>query len=462
MPTSFFQYEMLPMTWFYLSTLIILAVFFKFNRFWSVRNLDLLSLIIFTPGLLLTAMYDNQWGYVWLFGVGALFAVRLFFDNAMVRRPLLEPNLTPGGLTFSCFFLFLFIAAAVTVNRGERIDTVRTVRLEQILTTRHLAQGRGIVPGTWEQPRSKTANLPPGFLPFLVFAEHSNFVFIPPTAIRREILQLPKKDSVETAVSVESLDAESTLLPDVPPPSLGLLAATVSSVLLGHLLLILGFVYIGHCHFGNIRTGIACATLYMLVPYSSQMVGRLDHLFPAVLILWAAAMYRRPFFAGLWIGIAAALVWYPLFLVPLWCSFYWRRGWVRFLSGIVTAFVLFLFLLLFSPSGLGSYAEQLVHLMGKSSFYFFSDADGFWAHYDNIHRIPLLAVFFVVCFGMILWPSHKHLATLLSCSALLMLGVQFWQIHQGALAMAWYLPLLVLTIFRPNLEDKTASTVAAV
>ncbi|MDO5565974.1 MAG: hypothetical protein Q4G59_04900, partial [Planctomycetia bacterium] len=57
----------------------------------------------------------------------------------------------------------------------------------------------------------------------------------------------------------------------------------------------------------------------------------------------------------------------------------------------------------------------------------------------------------------LLWPARKNLATLISCSAIVMLGVQFWIGNQGGLYMAWYLPLLILTIFRPNLEDRVAT-----
>ncbi len=35
---------------------------------------------------------------------------------------------------------------------------------------------------------------------------------------------------------------------------------------------------------------------------------------------------------------------------------------------------------------------------------------------------------------------------------------QFWVAKDGGLFMAWYLPLLVLTVFRPNLEDRIALT----
>jgi hypothetical protein len=37
-----------------------------------------------------------------------------------------------------------------------------------------------------------------------------------------------------------------------------------------------------------------------------------------------------------------------------------------------------------------------------------------------------------------------------------MLGTQFWHIQGGGIYMAWYLPLLLLTVFRPNLEDRVA------
>ena len=35
-------------------------------------------------------------------------------------------------------------------------------------------------------------------------------------------------------------------------------------------------------------------------------------------------------------------------------------------------------------------------------------------------------------------------------------GAQFWHPNEGGLYLAWYLPLLILTIFRPNLEDRVA------
>ncbi len=49
-----FHYEKVaPTTWAYLSSLLMIGLFFKFSRFWSVRNVDLVLLILLAPGLLL-------------------------------------------------------------------------------------------------------------------------------------------------------------------------------------------------------------------------------------------------------------------------------------------------------------------------------------------------------------------------------------------------------------------------
>ena len=88
-----------------------------------------------------------------------------------------------------------------------------------------------------------------------------------------------------------------------------------------------------------------------------------------------------------------------------------------------------------------------------------TDATGLWAFFSTNYRIPVIALFMVTVFGLLIWPSRKSLANLLSCSALVMLGAQFWMGHEGGLYMGWFLPLLILTLFRPNIEDKVAESV---
>ena len=42
-----------PEVWLFLSLLACVTLFFKFSRFWSVRNLDLLLLFVLVPGMML-------------------------------------------------------------------------------------------------------------------------------------------------------------------------------------------------------------------------------------------------------------------------------------------------------------------------------------------------------------------------------------------------------------------------
>ena len=219
-----------------------------------------------------------------------------------------------------------------------------------------------------------------------------------------------------------------------------------------HLALVLGMVLIGYRHFDNAHTGVAAATLWLLLPYTDYYTSRIDHVVPAALLVWAVQSYRRPVVAGILIGLAAGLIRDPLFLLPLWCSFYWRRGLLRFSLAVAVVLALVAASLAAMPSSLGSYVDQFRHTFGLVIY----DVHGFWKGPLEPFRYPVIAAFVVMCGSMALWPAQKNLGSLLACSAAIMLGTQFWKPYEGGIFMAWYLPLMLLTIFRPNLEDRVA------
>ena len=94
-------------------------------------------------------------------------------------------------------------------------------------------------------------------------------------------------------------------------------AAARSTAILAHLAVVIGMVLVGYRHFDNIHTGVAAATLYLLTFYTSQMTGQVDHVVPAALLVWAIVAYRRPMIAGVFLGIAVGVIYYPWFLLPL-------------------------------------------------------------------------------------------------------------------------------------------------
>ncbi len=552
MPTSLFQYEMLPTTWFYLSSLMIVAVFFRFNRVFSVRNLDILALILLAPGLVYVAMGSAPQGYVWLTALGALIFARLTLDSALRRRPLLEPNLNAAGLTFSCVAASAFIAPNLFVNRGDFSASPRAWRLEQILTAADESDEDAV-----------KIEERPGFRPFLRATEATNRFFAPSpeaweraasnsaveaadgvyffgTSIRggdrRErsddekasralramrwaagrggenefatdaaktddaanFVGAPTVPSVPVAPSANGSTALPTVsnvptptpIPTPPPRDVYRLAPTVGDVettdappseaesetsgafgrkttfeetalILSVGALQLGIVVaialIGRFHFGSTQTGFSAALLYLLLPYVNQFSGCLDHIAPALAILTAVLFYRRPVVSGLALGSAGALAFYPFFLLPLWFGFYWKRGAARFAIGTSAAVLTFAVALLAATASSGNYGAELASTFGRRSI-FLASADGLWEYWPRFYRIPLISLFGVFCVGYALWPPRKDLATLISGSAALMLGVQFWMGYRGGLYMAWYLPLAALTVFRPNLYDRVATT----
>lgn len=461
----------------------MIGLYFKFGRFWSVRNLDLVLLILLAPGLLMAqyggevgvkarrmAVLENQrrlddapteaeqeadgsvkqvdrlpedddetgdigqpplpksagrqllehslqierLGYLWLFAVGALLLLRLLLDTTMVRRPLLEPNLTSGGLTFIGVSLFVFLMANVWVSEPlalERLDEIALERLED--------------PESFVQNSGSILRRGPGY------------------ALLNLIPSIPTNPLVP-----EGAEAYQ--------PGRRLIVAKLIAIFC-HLALILGIVGIGYWHFGNIKTGIGTATLCLMLPYTAQMTGHTDHVIPAGLLVWAVLCYRRPLTSGMFIGFATSLVYYPMFLLPLWISFYWRKGAWRFVSGVVATLVVMAILLYFIPEA--SYLQNLQKMFGIWLPYM-DDLEGIWRlGWNPIYRIPVIAAFVAMSGTLAIWPAQKNLGTLLSCSAAVMVATQFWHGFGGGMYIGWYLPLLLLTIFRPNLEDRVAQSV---
>jgi hypothetical protein len=437
-----FGYKLNPITWAYISSLMMIGVYFKFRRFWSVRNLDLIGLICYTPGLLLI-YYGLQKeipdtvraGYVWLFVVNAIFLIRLLIDPLMVRRPLLDPNLSASGLTFTGAALLVFLLANVitaTTSSSSRpvplSETIVCPKCSNEIQTSSSIERLEAVLARQQAFAQSTSN--PGYFFFHQFAGG------------------PSETPLPTPKPSPGSGHHVTLVHE---------ASTRIAVILAHLAVVAGMVWIGYRHFENIHTGVAAAILYLLSFYTSQFTGQVDHIVPAMFLVWAIAAYRRPIAAGILLGLAGGMIYYPLFLLPLWFSFYWRRGLVRFLCGVLLALSVLICCMALASQDFSSFLEQLQQMFGLRNPYHTS-LSGFWQYYESASafRISVLAAFVALSAGLALWPARKNFGTLLSCSAAVMLASQFWIARLGGLYMAWFLPLLILTMFRPNLEDRVA------
>ncbi|HEY2410929.1 MAG TPA: glycosyltransferase family 87 protein, partial [Pirellulaceae bacterium] len=463
-----FHYQKInPTTWVYVSSLLMFGLFFQFNRFWSVRNLDLVLLILLAPGLLMvneardltkplrsshtetvtatssavpdrevatapgqpaveetanagaatpTAVHDETDaadrlarrqlaynGYLWLFGVSVVWLIRLLVDPTMIRRPLLEPNATKGCLVFLGCSLFLFLMANVITSDATPDDRQAVAAAESLIKGEDNGQNRN-------KPE-QYARFGPGY--YFLFA-------------------LP------------SIPTHPFIRDDHPQSGRAQEVAAKTMAIASHLAVVFALIVIGYWHFENVKMGIGAALLYLMLPYTAQMTGHVDHVLPAALLLWAVVLYRRPALAGILIGLAISVVYYPLFLLPLWLSFYRQRGFARFLSGVLGAAAVMVMSLVFVSSDIVSFWHK-VQQMFALWLPRFEGLHGIWAlGWDPWYRLPVIVACGVLAVAVAWLPSNKNLGTLLSCSAAIMVFVQFWHGFGdgGGMYMAWYLPLL--------------------
>ncbi len=480
-----------PATWVFLSSFLLLGIYFVFHRFFSIRNLDLVLLVLLAPGLMMvyegrqmkltgetppaqafvatvteeglaeprntptgtstekssrtaesslaseppgpsddsvtttaetidSARRLEYYGFMALLIACSLLMTRMLLDSALVRRPLLVPNLSIGGLTFIGASLFIFLMGNVITSSPR----------EQQIRGPSLGPGYALLnmlPDLPTLPRERAA--------------------------AKRLAETSATPEIASSTTVETGETQ-------PPPKKAPWLPNVARILaiLSNLTIVLGIVGVGYWHFDNVQTGIGCAVMYLLLPYTAQMTGNLQHVMPAALLVLAILMYRQPLASGAFLGLAAGLVYYPLFLLPIWISFYWHRGLTRFLCGVSGSLALLAGLLLLQ--GFEAFFAHVRQMFGL-----------WWPHMEGLegiwgdggiapdYRLPVLVGFILLSLSFVFWPSRKNLGSLMGNTAAVLLAAQFWHGNGGGLFMAWFLPFTLLTIFRPNLDNRVATMV---
>lgn len=415
-PSIFLEFR-LPnaATWFYFALFLTVALFFQFTRLLSIRNLDLLMLFLLVPGFLILheaaaladaadrasgeeyfalagrAARERALGYGWLL-IGSLFwFVRAVFDLALVRRPAVNANLNIQGLSWFGLALYIGLTAVAlrpTPDQREQEQVGRRpVPIEQVQDT-----------ATAVVQQAQTTN-----------GGHAS-----PAAVR--------------------------------------FWAVRGLAMICHTAVLVGLVMIGWRHFGDVTTGVTAAALYTLLPYTAYNIGQVHHVLPTAFLVWAVFCYRRPTIAGWLLGIAAGTSVFPAALFPLWFGFYSRRGASRFglsflsataVSLGVTALVLWL-----GPSEVG--LVSALHLTDWKPWTA-PTSESIWTGTHWAYRLPLFVLFVGFVAGVTVWPNPKNLSHLLAQSAAVLIAIQFWHGDRGGQYVLWYLPLLLLMVFRPNL-----------
>jgi len=201
---------------------------------------------------------------------------------------------------------------------------------------------------------------------------------------------------------------------------------------------------------------MAAATFYLMLPYTGVFIGQVQHVWPMAFMVWALAAYRVPTLAGFILGLAAGTTYFPALVLPVWLSFYRGRGAGRFLVAFALAGGLCLAVVgvkLWLDSDLPRTWGETWSLSAWQAWRVPKE-EGFWMGLHWAYRIPVFIAYVAFVLATAFWPTPKNLAHVIALSAAVLIGVQFWYADQGGIYVLWYLPFLLLLVFRPNLSER--------
>jgi len=192
-----------------------------------------------------------------------------------------------------------------------------------------------------------------------------------------------------------------------------------------------------------------------------------SHIAPAATTLLAFAALPWPAVSGVLLVLSIGVLFYPLFLVPVWLGHYWndRSARARFLAAVVVtaAIVGVAVLALSQPSGgrslLGTiFGETLGHQEAATTYG--SSPFGFWGQRGGVRGLlmqpllggvsvtrPVVLAFFALALGSFWLASGGGPGTLALLVGALAIGAQTWKIHATGTYIAWYYPFLLLGFF---------------
>jgi hypothetical protein len=460
-------------TWFYLSLLLAVALFFKFSRLLSLRNWDVLALFLLVPGLLLRQENERK-------------QPQPDADPARSDAAKQPPNAEPRPYQPRAFPSSLSDEGPpepVTSEAMEKKpkteaategskDTAGSARLQWfaylwLLCGSVYFLARCLMDLALERRPALGPNLNFGGLAWLAVAL---FVCLVVVAVRRPMDRTESAGDASPALGeIEKglADALKAVKPkenqQLPKSDDMLDWAQRILALLCQLAVVAALIFIGYRHFQDGLAGMAAATFYLLLPYTASFVEKFHHVWPTAFLLWAVALYRMPVVAGSLVGLAAGVIYFPALTVPLWLGFYWKRGAGRFLAAFTLTSGLSLAILGLILWTNGELARKIQSALEGTDWqpWTVPVAQGFWRGVHWAYRMPVFIAYVAFVLTTAFWPSPKNLAHLIALLAAVLIGIQFWFADEGGKYVLWYLPFLLLLAFRPNLSDRVPPAIHA-
>lgn len=415
----------------WISLLLALVFLGDFSELFSRRNLDVLMLYALCP-FLNVLWIDRRLAYSGLFVVTSLFFARtLIATRPKIRaKSSLPPQLFHSALLVLTFLVFFRVQS--TFDKGIDDSGIwSVVGAEYLLEYRELPYGKPWGPNCVYGPLKFLAEIP------------GNLAFPPDVAFAPDGSEAHPGDWE----SFERRGVQSTTL------AFDLLAI-VALVLIGR-------------RYATTSMGVLLAVAYALSPYLLGLGGAFglqqsSHIFGIPFTLFAILLAAHPFASGLLLGCGAGMLYYHVFLVPLWAGYYfYTAGWrhaLAFLTAIalVGFSCLAMIILMTEPAGervaagpVRAFLDDTVMQQQFKSGYGTSEF-GFWGQYPAAAKwgkpaVGLLYLGFCVAIGLL--PYRRSLPRLIALTAAALVGTQLVLSHGGGTYIGFYIAPFLVTLF---------------
>jgi hypothetical protein len=416
----------------WLSFILVVIVFGSFSRLLSLQNFDILLIYSLAP-FLHVRWANNKVSYTGIFIVTIILFARCIWEARRKKERLLKLNIGNPRIVWtligSAFILHILI---IYERHIGDVGLWSAIGGEYLLRTGRLPYGTEFGPNCVYGPLMYVLFVPAGFFAsFIEVIPNQGFIIL------ADFNNWHAMRGVQTTELVLDLLTLSGLY---------LLARKKS------------------CHV----TGLAVVFIYAISPYIVGMVSELgleraSHIAGMPFILFALLLLHRPAIAGLLLGIATGMLYYPMFLVPLWFGYLWRRNGIRngvvFLGTYAAVGIICIIMLISmvqpideSESPLGAFIDDTISQQQFKAGYGNSPLS-FWGQYPEfaVWGKPTAGVLYCIfCLLLAFYPYGVRFEQMIAMTAAVLVGTQLVLSFGGGTYIGFYLATVMLVLFGFN------------
>jgi hypothetical protein len=420
------------MTLAWLSFVLVVVLFGSFSRFLSLQNIDILLIYAIAPFLHLQWI-NKKVCYTGIFIVTIILFARCLWEATRKDERLLKLNIRNLRILWTLigFVLLLHILTIYERHIGD-VGLWSAIGGEYLLRTGRLPYGTEFGANCVYGPLMYVLYAPAGF--FASFIE-----------------EIPKQGFIILA-DFNNWHA---------------MRGVQTTGLFLDLLTLFGLYLLARKKSGHV-TGLAVVFIYGISPYILGMASetgleRASHIAGMPFIIFALLLLHRPVISGLLLGIATGMLYYPLFLAPLWFGYLWRGDGIRkglfFLVAYAAIGIICIIMLISmvqpideSESSVGAFIDDTIAQQQFKTGYGNSPLS-FWGQYPEFAAWgkPTAGILYCLfCMTLAFYPRQIGFERLIALTAAVLVGTQLVLSFGGGTYIGFYLAALMLVLFAFN------------